>query len=465
MDASISVTSKNKKIFLYQVAFVAALGGFLFGYDTGIISGAILFIRQDYLLSTFIQEVIISSVVLGALMGALFSGRLTHALGSRRMLMYMSITFIFGTLLSTLATSISILILGRFIVGIAIGITSYASPLLISEMAPAINRGGLVLLNGIMITSGETVAFLVNYVLVPTESWRLMFVTGILPAMLLFIGMLLLPPSPRWMVLKGRIDQARSILNTIRDPLKVEAELNEIIQHCQTQSVSWKALFSPWVRPVLIIGMGLGVFQQFVGINTVMYYGPTIFKVAGFHTDSTQILATFGLGLMNTIMTIVTVLIVDKVGRRRLLMGGIFVASISLSLVGLIFHFNITEAWAVWAAFGLLMMYVAGYCLSLGSLFWLIIAEIYPLALRSMAMSFVTATQWAASFLVAISFLSIVHVIGMAFTFWMYAFMCLVTFLFCHYLVPETTGVSLEHIEKNLREGKPSRELGHVSIC
>jgi MFS family permease len=166
---------------------------------------------------------------------------------------------------------------------------------------------------------------------------------------------------------------------------------------------------------------------------------------------------------MNTLMTIVAVFIVDKIGRRRLLLGGMCLASISLSLAGLIFYFDMHTPLMVWATFSFLMLYIAGYCLSIGSLFWLIISEIYPLNIRSVAMSFVTAMQWGASFVVTLTFLSIVDAIGMAFTFWIYAFVCLLTFMFCHYLVPETTGVTLEEIENNLRQGKPVRELGRVA--
>lgn len=454
----------REKWFLILVTFVAALGGFLFGYDTGIISGALVFIRLTYDISTFVQEIIVSSVVFGALLGALCSGRLTDKFGSQQMLFYMAITFIIGTLLSVFASGVYMLIVGRFIIGIAIGITSYASPLLISEMAPAKNRGGLVLLNGIMITGGETAAFLVDYALVPTQSWRLMFLTGLVPAILLLLGMIMLPPSPRWMILKGRLDHARHILSKIRSAHTIENELNEIIKYSKLQTGTWNELFSKLMRPVLIIGMGLGILQQFVGINTVMYYGPSIFAAAGFHTESTQLLATFGLGVMNTIMTIVAVFIVDKIGRRRLLLGGMCVASLSLSFAGLLFYADIHTPLTVWATFAFLLLYIAGYCISIGSLFWLIISEIYPLNIRSVAMSFVTATQWAASFIVALTFLSIVNTIGMAFTLWIYAFVCLLTYLFCHYLVPETTGVTLEEIENNLRQGKHSRELGRVSL-
>lgn len=464
MDKSTTTTTlppQQTHLFLFITSAVAALGGFLFGYDTGIISGALMFIQQTYSASTLAQEMIVSSVVFGALLGALSSGKLSDIFGSQRMLLYMAVTFIIGTLLSTLAPTITTLIIGRLVIGIAIGITSYAAPLFISEMAPANKRGSLVLLNGIMITGGEALAFLVDYMLVPTQSWRLMFATGLIPALLLFIGMLLLPPSPRWMAVNGHVDKAKEILSLIRHPSQIKDELHEILQHAKLPKSHWTALFSKSFKPVLIVGLGLGVLQQMIGINTVMYYGPTIFKSAGFESESAQILATFSMGIMNTLMSILAVLIVDKVGRRRLLLSGITIAGVSLSLVGYLFSNALSSNIQVWATFIFMLLYIAGYSLSLGSLFWLIISEIYPLNIRGFAMSLASAAQWAASFVITLTFLSILDTIGPVYTFWMYGAMCIISFIFCYFLVPETCGISLEQIEHNLRIGKHSRELGH----
>lgn len=447
----------NNRFFLGVITLVAALGGFLFGYDTGIISGALMFIQQTYPMNTFMQELLVSSVVFGALLGALASGRLADYYGSRQMLIYMAVTFIAGTAITVLATNVTTIILGRLMIGVAIGITSYLSPLFISEMAPAQQRGKLVLINGVMITGGEAVAFLVDYALVPTESWRLMFATGLVPATLLFIGMLFLPPSPRWMILQGRYKTARKILHKIRHHDTVEDEYSEIIQHANLEKSHWRELFSASLRPALLIGAGLGILQQFVGINTVMYYGPVIFKSAGFDSAGSQILATFGMGLVNTVMSIVAVLVVDKIGRRRLLLGGMMVAMFSLAMVALSFQ---SQGDTAWLTLIFLVLYIAGYSLGLGSLFWLIISEIYPLNIRGFAMSLVTAIQWAANFLVAVTFLSTLNSIGPAATFLAYGVMCLISVVFSYYLVPETTGVSLEQIENNLREGKRARDLG-----
>lgn len=460
MDCSNRSFSSSESFFLTIISLVAALGGFLFGYDTGIVSGALVFIRQTYSISTLLQEMIVSALVLGALIGAFFSGKLAHQFGSRKMLIYTSLTFIVGTLLSGLAANVYILIVARFLIGIAIGITSYVSPLFISEMAPPKNRGALVLLNGIMITGGEAIAFLVDYFLVTTHSWRIMFLTGLIPAILFFIGMLMLPSSPRWLILQGQIDKARDILSKTRSIAEANKELEEIIETIHIEKSHWSHLFSKLFQPVLIIGAGLGILQQFVGINAVMYYGPSIFQAAGFIEANSQILATFGLGLMNTIMTLIAILIVDKIGRRRMLLSGMLGAAVSLGMVGWFFSLHSSSPLLAWLTFFFMMLYIAGYSLSVGSLFWLIISEIYPIHIRSLAMSFATALQWGASFIVTLSFLSILNYFGAAFSFWMYGSMCIIGLIFCYYLVPETRGISLEHIEKNLRDGRPARELG-----
>jgi SP family galactose:H+ symporter-like MFS transporter len=454
------IVSGKKSHFVHRVALIAAVGGFLFGFDTGIISGALIFLENAFPMSTLAKEIVVASVVLGAFFGAISSGRLADHFGRRRMLIATAITFILGTALTTFTQSLNILVVGRFVLGIAIGISSYTVPLFISEMAPFETRGSLVLLNGIMITGGEAIAFLVDYALVPTHSWRWMFATGFIPAVILLIGMLLLPSTPRWLSLKKLHGEAHRVLKRIRNKKDVLVELHEIRASLLEKQGTWRLLFSKRVRPVLMIGLGLGILQQFVGINTVMYYGPYIFKAAGFESASAQILATFGLGVVNTLMSVVAVLIVDKAGRRRLLLIGLAVAAVSLALVGLCFHSSTTLGHLLMLI--CMISYIAGYSISIGSLFWLIIAEIYPLQIRGLAMSFVSGIQWLANFVVALTFLSILDATGPSLTLWLYGFMCVIAFLFSYYFVPETSGVSLEQIERNLDAQKPARQLGQL---
>lgn len=448
------------RYFVLIVAMIGAMGGLLFGFDTGVISGALIFINQTFHTSILMQETIVSSVVFGALFGAIISGRLADKFGRRRMLLVAATAFIIGTTATTFADNIQILIFGRLIIGLAIGISSYTTPLFISEMAPAKHRGAMVLLNAITITGGEAIAFILDYALTPSAAWRIMFAAGILPAILLFVGMLFLPETPRWRVLAGQINKARETLTKIRNQSEVNFELQQIERSFSLKQGNWRQLFSKKVRPVLMIGLGLGIFQQFFGINTVMYYGPTIFKAVGFAGTKSQILATFGMGIVNTIMSVIAVLIIDYIGRRKLLLIGSAVAAISLGIVGMTFKHTIHSTFLQWTAVISMIIYIAGYCISVGSLFWLMISEIFPLSIRGLGMSVTTAIQWGANFIVSMTFLSIITTIGAADTFWLYGCMCVLCFAFVYYLAPETKGISLEQIEQNLADNKPSRELG-----
>ncbi|MDF1760245.1 MAG: sugar porter family MFS transporter [Coxiellaceae bacterium] len=445
---------------MYLITFIAAVGGLLFGFDTGIISGALVFLQDSFVLTTFTKEVVVGSVVLGALFGALVSGYVADRYGRRTMLIVASILFLIGTGLSTFATNLPILITGRLLLGVAIGIASYTVPLYISEMAPAHRRGQLVLMSSIAITGGEAIAFMCDYLLAPTASWRWMFALGFAPALLLLLGMMFLPATPRWLLLKGLSAEARDVLGRIRQASHVAEEMRDIQQQLGQKTARLRDLFGPKIRGVLIIGLSLGILQQFTGINTVMYYGPFIFKAIGFQTAETQILATFLMGLVNTFMSIVAVCTVDRFGRRQLLMGGMAVAAVSLALVGVLFYSD--QMWARWLMVVGLISYIAGYSISLGSMFWLMISEIYPLHLRTRAMSFVTAVQWAANFLVALTFLSVLQSVGPSVTFWLYGLMCLITIVFTYRWVPETKHVSLEQIESNLLAGKRLREIGQA---
>lgn len=448
--------------YLYLATFIAALGGFLFGFDTGIISGALTFLKQTFPMSTLAMEWVVSNVLLGALFGALLSGSAADYFGRHMMLVCAACAFLIGTLLITLASQLTTVILGRFVVGLAIGLSSYITPLFISEIAPAEKRGFFVLLNAVTITGGEATAFLVDYLLTPTGSWRLMFATGLLPAVLLFVGMLFMPATPRWQAAKGLIHQAKQTLQKIRGHHDVELELHEIIENLNRSSGHWQDLLSPTLYPILLLGIGLGILQQFVGINTVMYYGPLIFKQAGFNAASTQILATFGMGVVNTLMSIVGVFVVDKLGRRKLLLMGLCLAGISLAGLGECLGLSTHHLLQKTILIVLMTTYISGYCLSIGSLFWLIISEIYPLRIRGLAMSIVTAIQWAANFIVAITFLTLLSYLGGKATFWLYSIVCLLGMIFVYRWVPETRGISLEKIEQNLTQAYPPRVLGQL---
>jgi MFS transporter, SP family, galactose:H+ symporter len=449
----------DSKYFIYWIAIIGALGGLLFGFDTGVIAGALPFINHDFRLTIFMQESLVSSLILGAMLSAIVSGRLADYFGRRRMLINTALTFIIGTAITTFASSFTQLLIGRLLVGTAIGIASYTTPLFISEMAPTNRRGAMVLLNAITITGGQTLAFLSDYWLTPSHNWRMMYALGLLPAALLLIGMLRLPETPRWLMLQGHTAAARALLQRLRSPVQAEIELDNIQQTLTLKRAQWQQLFSKQLQPVLLIGVGLGIFQQFFGINTILYYGPLLFQQIGFHDTTAQILITLGMGVVNTVMSVITLLFVDRLGRRTLLLCGSMLAAFSLAIFGIAVKSH-TSLFPQWVAILCMVTFIAGYCISVGSLFWLIIAEIYPLKVRGFAMSLATAVQWGANFLVSMTFLSVLNVLGPAHTFWLYGGFCTLCWFFVYYWVPETKGVSLEQIEQNLACNIPMRELG-----
>ena len=299
---------------VYLVCLIAALAGLLFGFDTGIISGALLFIERGFPLTTLMKELIVSSVLLGAMAGSLCSGRLTDQYGRRRIILLISGLFIVGTLIATLAPNVQAILLGRLCIGIAIGIGSYTAPLYIAEVAPLELRGGLVSLNQLMITFGIMCSYIINYLFTNIQgSWRLMFAFGLVPAILLSIGMIFLPESPRWLAKQKKIAEAKKVLRYLRRTANVEKEITEIEKSLTVREAKMSEIFASWVRPVLFLGVMLGFFQQVTGINTIIYYAPTIFQLAGFQDASSSILATVGIGIVNVLSTIFAVYYLDKI--------------------------------------------------------------------------------------------------------------------------------------------------------
>lgn len=437
---------QSRHFYLFFSAVIAGTAGLLFGFDTGNIAGALIFIQEEMSASLFECEIIVSVTVIGACLGAILSGRAVEFFGRKGMLLFAAGLFIVGALLGFYALTIPALIIARAILGFAIGISSYTAPLYLSEISPPHIRGALVLINGIGITFGEAIAFLLDYFFAANENWRMMILSGILPGIVLLCGMSMMPQSPRWLVSKKRIGKAYHILKKFRsDNIKTELRA---IKGTLTSHVTPPSIWLPVFRWPLAIGLGLGVLQQFVGINTIMYYGPYIFRAAGFEHPQTQILLTFLMGLANAIMTIVAVLIVDWIGRRRLLLTGTLLSGTTLLIATLLFVGGIETKQSAYLFVSFLALYVVGYCLSVGSLFWLIISEIFPLSIRGRAMSFVTAVQWLANFIVSMTFLSLFHDLGPSQTLSIFVGCCFFTFWFCWRYVPETKGLSLEQIER-----------------
>jgi len=311
-----------------------------------------------------------------------------------------------------------------------------------------------------MITCGIVVSYVIDYMLAGSSSWRWMFALGAIPAIILIIGMMALSDSPRWLVSKDRIKEARHVLSKVRREEDVDEELKNIRKSLQAKKAPWREIFDPWIRPALFVGIALAFFQQFTGINTIIYYAPTIFEFAGFASHKVSILATIGVGLINVFMTLVAIWLIDRIGRKPLLYIGLTGMAISLGMLGLAFNLPQVSGMLKVISVISVMCYIASFAVSLGPIFWLIIAEIYPLRVRGRAMSLATVANWGFNLIVASSFLTLVQKLGKAGAFWFYAAISVAGLIYCYFFVPETKGQTLENIEKHLKSKQNLRSLG-----
>jgi len=441
--------------FVHTAALFAALGGLLFGYDTGVISGALIFIKRDFDLTTMAEEIVVSGVLLGATIGAIMGGRLVDRFGRRRVLLVTAAIFGIGAVTSALAQSPLILIGSRIVLGVAIGLASTNVPVYLSEVSPPQARGWIVSLFQLAVTAGILAAYVVDYALAGIGGWRWMLGLAVAPALVFGTGMFFLPETPRWLMRSGQHEIARRVLLRIRDSADVDLEITEIQTSLaeQTQRGTWSDLLHQHIRPALIVGLGLAVFQQITGINTVIYYAPKILQSAGFTSASGAILATAGVGVVNFAMTIVAMFLVDRAGRRPLLLVGVAGMTVTLAALALSFHFSTESNSLAWLALICLMGYVASFAISLGPIFWLLIAEIYPLKVRGLAEGTAATFNWASNLIVSLTFLTLLERLGPSATFALYAFAAVASWLFSYYLVPETKGRTLEQIEAFWRAG------------
>lgn len=445
--------TSSKNPFVFGVAAIAGLGGLLFGYDTGVISGALLFIREEFALSAFMQGVVVSSLLVGAMIGAPLGGPLTDILGRRWTLILAAITFSVGALLAALAPSAIVLILARFILGLAVGAASLIVPLYISEMSPTRIRGALVNFNQLAITIGIVLSYLAGYAFASGGAWRWMFALALIPSIALGIGMLFLPETPRYLVEQDEPENARSVLKRLLPESEVEDQLEqirEVNEQEKEEAAGWGELLRPWVRPMLIAGVGLAIFSQITGINTIIYFAPTIFEATGFGA-SASILATVGVGVVNVLMTIVAMLVIDRIGRRPMLLTAFTGMGLSLIALGIAYQLPDLTGIVGWIAIVCIGLYIASFAFGLGAILWVVISEIYPLKVRGSAMSVAVVGHWAANFIVSLTFLSLIQGFGESFTFWFYGLLCLAALVFSYFLIPETKGRSLEEIERDLR--------------
>jgi len=442
----------------FLVAVIASLGGLLFGYDTGVISGALPFLKQDFTLDARMLGVATSAVLVGATLGAAGAGTVSDMFGRRRVILVVALLFVAGALGSAAAHTLPVLLAARAVVGVAIGIASMLTPLYLSEIAPKAIRGFIVSMNQFCITLGILVSYIVDYLLADAaDNWRWMLGLGAVPGLILFFGMLTLPESPRWLAGHGRLDAARAALGHMREPSEVEAELVELRTDLARNGklVPWSALLSPHVRKPLIVGVALAVFQQITGINTVIYYAPTIFQSAGMSSASVAILATAGVGLVNVIMTVVAMRLLDVVGRRALLLWGL--GGMIVMLLALSAGFALgTGGWVALVTVVSVAAYVGFFAIGLGPVFWLLISEIFPLAVRGRGMSVATVSNWGSNFAVTLVFPPLVEALGSASAFLAFAVLSVGAFIFTLRMVPETNGRSLEEIEAQLEGTAPA---------
>jgi len=432
--------------FVLLVASVAALGGLLFGYDTGVISGAILFISHQFTLSTRLQEFTISVVLLGCIAGSSVAGSIADRAGRRWTLLASGVIFGIGALGSALAPTVSVLLVSRFVVGIAIGFCSVVAPLYISEVAPANVRGALVSLYQFAITIGILGAYIVDYALAATGAWRWMLGLGVIPALILIGGMVALPESPRFLFKLGLAGPARDVLRRIAGHDEIAAEEQAIAESLQTAGAGFEIFRQPAVRGALILGFSLAVLQQVTGINTVIYYGPQIFLMAGIASNQASILAQTLVGTVNCLATLIAIFFVDRIGRKPLLYAGC--AGMFVALSALSFAFAQTRLAGSLGTIALvsMMLYVGSFAYSLGPIVWLLISEIFPLQARGLGMSICTLGNWLANLVVSLFFLSMIQLLGRPLTFGIYAVLCIVTLVVVKRGVPETKREILEKI-------------------
>jgi len=440
------------------IYFFGALGGLLFGYDTGVISGALLFIPDDFKLTPFLTGAIVATLLLGAMVGAAFAGRLSDKLGRRTLIIAAAVIFTVGALLAAVAPSVGVLIAARFILGLAVGSAALVVPLYLSEIAPTAVRGAIASLNQLMIVIGILLAFIVNAILASSGNWRLMLGLAAVPSAILLVGMLFMPETPRYLVHAGEEEEARDVIEELPGDERPQERIQEIreVEQDEEGGSGVRALWrAKWVRPALLVATGLAVFQQFVGINTIIYYAPTTLTDVGFGKTS-AIYANLVIGVVNVAMTVVAIKIIDRVGRKPMLYGGLagmvgslLVLGISLSVLATPHHPGDPAAIITLVCLG---TFIASFAATWGPVVWVMIPEVLPLNVRGTAMGVAVVGNWAANFLVSQTFPLLLSKFGPGPVFLGYAGMGVLAFLFVKAFVTETKGRSLEAIEADLQE-------------
>ncbi|MCI9887883.1 sugar porter family MFS transporter [Micrococcales bacterium 31B] len=443
------------------ISYVATFGGLLFGYDTGVINGALEPLRRELQISATIEGFVVSILIFGAALGAVIGGRLADRYGRRHNILLLAGVFIVGTLLCTLSPTWQVLAVGRFILGLAVGGASATVPVYLAEISPYEKRGSLVTRNEMMIVSGQFAAFVINAVLYHFFShvdsiWRFMLLVAVLPAIALLVGMVFLPESPRWLISQGRPEAAHAVLLQVRDSARARAEMDEV-QHLADEEAAmktggWADLAVPWIRRLIIIGALIGVFSQLSGINAVMYYGSELLRNAGFAADAAIVFNTLN-GLVSVLGVLISMRLINRLNRRTMLIAGFVLTTTFHLLIALTAMLLPDGDLKMWLILVFVLCFVLSMQGAIGPLAWLMLSEIFPLKIRSFAMGVAVFTLWIANAVVAFAFPPLIAAAGIALTFFVFVAFGLVAIVTLYRMLPETRGKTLEEFEDEARLG------------
>ncbi|MBC1356631.1 sugar porter family MFS transporter [Listeria booriae] len=458
---STPTSKRTPKAYLRLIAIISTFGGLLFGYDTGVINGALPYMSKagQLNLTPAGEGIVASSLLFGAAFGAVFGGRLSDRNGRRKNLLMLAVVFFVATLGCTFAPNMAVMVVFRVILGLAVGGASVTVPTYLAEMSPTERRGRMVTQNELMIVTGQLLAFTFNAIIGTTlgedgNVWRYMLVIATIPAVVLWFGMLILPESPRWLASKGKIGDALRVLQQIREQNMAEAELTEIKDNITAEAALDKATFKDlsvkWVRRILFIGLGIAVVQQITGVNSIMYYGTEILRDAGFGTEA-ALIGNIANGVISVLATFVGIYLLGKVGRRPMLITGLIGTTSALLLIGILsMLLQGTEA-LPYVVLSLTVTFLAFQQGAISPVTWLMLSEIFPQRLRGIGMGTTVFCLWITNFLVGFSFPILLAHVGLSITFFMFAVLGVFAILFVKKYLPETKGHSLEQIEYYFR--------------
>ena len=446
----------QKKILF--ICLTASLAGLLFGLDIAFVNGSLQYIAHEFHITQMESQKVAGYLLFGAVIGAVLSSPISNLYGRKNVLILAGTIFSICTLTGMASNTLMMLLVSRLFIGISVGIASFITPLYLAEVAPYKLRGGLGALYQLMITLGIVLMFISNYELAFTHSWRIMMSVLILPSLLMLIGCINLPESPRWLVLNKRENEARNILKSIRSSEEeVNFEINEINSSLVNQKPSFVLLTEPFFIKIVLLGILLQMLQQFTGMNAFMYYSEEIFRSAGINNPS---LSTVIVGIVNVLTTIIAVLFVDKFGRKPILYFGLTLLAISCLVVGYLFGLHTLTNFNKELLLFFCLLFIFAFAISLGPVVWIICSEIFPLEARDLGLTFSTATNWICNFIIGSYTLSWFNMFGKSITFWSFGVVSILGLILVNKFTPETKGVTLERIELNLKNNKKLRDLG-----